>query len=160
VPKQIKKTTWLGIALLGLALAPIFALSLMSMMDKRPDSLGVRDGQLQPCPDKPNCVHSQSGDSRHAMDPLPFSGSPEDAMRRLKQVIADVPRARIVSGDGRYLHAEFDSFLFRFTDDVEFLIDDENSVIHFRSASRIGYSDLGANRRRMEKIRDAFAAAQ
>lgn len=73
-------------------------------------------------------------------------------MERLKSIVAGMPRAKVVSSTDRYLHAEFTSALFRFVDDVEFLIDPDAKQIHFRSASRVGYSDLGANRRRMEAI--------
>jgi len=59
-----------------------------------------------------------------------------------------------------YLHVEFRSTLFRFVDDVEFVIDEPQGLIHIRSASRVGYSDLGANRKRMEKIRLAFQQRQ
>lgn len=71
-----------------------------------------------------------------------------------------MPRTRIVKEDGVYLHAEVRSFLFRFVDDLEFLIDTEQSLIHMRSASRTGYSDLGVNRRRVEHVRKAFAGLE
>lgn len=87
------------------------------------------------------------------MTPWPFQGSPQEAMDRLKGIVGAMPRARIVEAADNYLHAEFTSALFRFVDDVEFLIDPAAHVIHFRSASRVGYSDLGANRRRMEELR-------
>lgn len=74
----------------------------------------------------------------------------------LKGIVANLPRAKLVEEDETYLHYEFTSLLLRFVDDVEFVFDDETKTIHFRSASRTGYSDLGVNRRRMEEIR-AFA---
>ena len=67
--------------------------------------------------------------------------------------MADLPRAKLVEEDEDYLHYEFTSLLLRFVDDVEFVFDDATRTIHFRSASRTGYSDLGVNRRRMEEIR-------
>jgi uncharacterized protein (DUF1499 family) len=79
-----------------------------------------------------------------------------EALARLKQVLLNEPRTSIVKEEGDYLHAEARSFLFRFVDDVEFLLDADQQVIHVRSASRIGYSDLGVNRRRIERIRSAF----
>ena len=68
-------------------------------------------------------------------------------------------RAKIITDEGDYLYAEFTSLIFRFVDDVEFSFDDGNKLIHFRSASRLGYSDLGANRKRMEEIRKGFEGA-
>lgn len=107
------------------------------------------------CPDSPNCVSTltPSQDSRHAIAPYRFSRTKSDAKALLKTVIASLPRTRLVEEDETYLHYEFTSLLLRFVDDVEFLFDDETKAIHFRSASRIGYGDLGVNRRRMEDIR-------
>jgi uncharacterized protein (DUF1499 family) len=110
---------------------------------------------LSPCPDSPNCVStlSPSQDSRHTIAPYRFSRTKSDAKALLKTVIAGLPRTRLVEEDETYLHYEFTSLLLRFVDDVEFLFDDEAKAIHFRSASRTGYGDLGVNRRRMEDIR-------
>jgi uncharacterized protein (DUF1499 family) len=125
----------------------------------RPVNLGVRDGKLAPCPASPNCVSSQGADRDHAVAPLRFAGSPGDAMDRIKGLVNGMPRARIVSETTVYLHAEFTSALFRFVDDVEFLIDEPGGTVHVRSASRIGSSDLGVNRKRVEAIRQAWNAA-
>jgi len=119
---------------------------------------GVRDGRLAPCPDSPNCVSSQSNDPDHYIEPLRFSGTPEEALSRLRKVVGSMKRARIVESGSTFLHAEFRSLIFRFVDDVEFYIELEGSLIHVRSASRVGYSDLGANRRRVERIRQLYNA--
>jgi len=71
----------------------------------------------------------------------------------LKATVAGLPRTKLIEDDDTYLHYECTSLLLRFVDDVEFVFDDEAKLIHFRSASRIGYGDLGVNRRRMEHIR-------
>ncbi len=148
---------WILVAIPAAAVAlPILAFAMLSFFSRRPANLGAVDGRLAPCPASPNCVATQSGQGEQRMAPLPFHGSPAEAMKRLKQIIQGMPRTRIVTADESYLHAEFVSALFRFVDDVEFLIDPEEGVIQFRSASRVGYSDLGANRRRMEAIQRAF----
>lgn len=90
------------------------------------------------------------------MPPIPFGGSADEAMQRLKALVAEMPRSRIVTMEDDYLHVEFRSAVFRFVDDVEFLVDPHDKLIHFRSASRAGYSDFGVNRRRMQQIREAF----
>ena len=115
--------------------------------------LGVRNGQLDSCPDRPNCVSTRATDAGHQIAPIRLSDSPQDALRRIEAVVRAMPRARIVSSEGDYLHAEFRSLLLGFVDDVEFQIDEAAGYIHFRSASRVGHSDLGTNRRRMEQIR-------
>jgi len=114
---------------------------------------------LAPCPSSPNCVSSLATDASHHVDPIPFTGNPAEAMRRLRAVIEAMPRTRIVSASDTALRAEFTSRLFRFVDDVDCIVDPAASAIQIRSASRVGYSDLGANRKRVEAIRTAFASA-
>jgi hypothetical protein len=58
-----------------------------------------------------------------------------------------------------YARYEFATPLLRDVDDVEFLLDAGERVIHVRSASRVGHADLGANRNRIERIREQFSAA-
>jgi uncharacterized protein (DUF1499 family) len=135
----------------------VVTLALLSVLARRPDNLGARDGKLAPCPGSPNCVCSQAEDAAHHVEPLGFEGEPEEAFARLKEVLASWPRTRIVTATDRYVHAECRSLLFRFVDDVEFLLDGPGRVIHVRSASRAGRSDFGVNRRRVEAIREAFA---
>jgi uncharacterized protein (DUF1499 family) len=122
----------------------------------RPLNLGITDGKLSPCPDSPNCVSSQSSDKRHFIEPLRYEGTEQEAMQRLIDVIQGMKRCRIITIEDRYIHAEFTSAFFRFVDDVEFYFDSEAKIIDMRSASRIGYSDFGVNRQRMEKIRSLF----
>ncbi len=117
----------------------------------------VAAGRLRACPASPNCVSSQAADAAHRVEPIAFDGDPAAALDRLRRAVLSLPRARIVRADQSYLHAEFTSLFFRFVDDVELLIDPTRRLIQVRSASRVGYSDLGANRRRVEAIRRAFA---
>jgi uncharacterized protein (DUF1499 family) len=131
-------------------------MTILSATSRRPENLGVHEGKLAPCPNTPNCVSSQAEDDAHRMAPIPFDGDPDEALARLQAVLDSQPRTSIVSADGDYIHAESVSLLFRFVDDVEFLVDPEAKVIHFRSASRAGRSDLGVNRKRMEEIRKDF----
>jgi uncharacterized protein (DUF1499 family) len=133
-------------------------MAILSALGRRPEGLGVRDGRLAACPESPNCVCSQDDDARHAIEPIRFDGSPEEAWARLQEVLAAWPRTRIVRTTQDYLHAECWSLIFRFVDDVEFQLDAAAKVIHVRSASRVGRSDMGVNRRRVEDIRKAFAA--
>jgi len=115
--------------------------------------------RLKPCPDSPNCASSLSSDPRHRVAPIVYTGSPAGARERLLGVIRSMPRARIRSHEGPCLHVEFTSAVFAFVDDVEFFIDEAEKLIHVRSASRVGYWDLGANRRRVEEIRRMMTRA-
>lgn len=120
-----------------------------------PDNLGLRDGRLAPCPSSPNCVSSQAS-GEHFIEPLALKGSPASTQQLLKQVLVSEPRMTLVQEQEGYLRAEYTSRLMRFVDDLEFVIDD--NAVHLRSASRLGYSDLGANRKRIEHLRQQLAA--
>lgn len=143
---------WIGLV----ALVPIVFFYAMSFLARRPGNLGVKDGKLAPCPASPNCVSTQADDPQHRIDPIHYTGTLADARARLKQALAALPRTTIVTETADYLHVECTSLIFRFVDDVEFWIDEPNQTIHFRSASRVGHSDLGVNRTRMEAIRAGF----
>lgn len=124
-----------------------------------PGNLGIHDGQLSPCPSSPNCVCSQAVDPDHAIAAIPLSANRQRQWKALQQILDQQPRATLVTVSDDYLHAEFRSLVFRFVDDVEFLIDANAQVIHLRSASRTGYSDLGVNRARVEHLRQALEQA-
>jgi uncharacterized protein (DUF1499 family) len=111
--------------------------------------------RLAPCPDSPNCVSSLVQHGRQAIAPLLMRRSPDQSLECLKTIVGSMKRARIVTVNEDFLHAEFSSLL-GFVDDVAFEIDRPQNVIHLRSASRLGYWDLGVNRRRLERIRAAF----
>ncbi len=108
------------------------------------------------CPDAPKCVSSQSGDPRHFIEPFTFNDLPEEAMSRLKSSLLNEKRVKIIIEQPTYLRAEVRSLIFRFVDDVEFTLLPEQGLIHIRSSARIGYSDFGVNRRRIERIRQLF----
>ena len=127
----------------------------LSCAGSRPDNLGIADGRLAKCPDSPNCVNSQAADEKHSVAPFTYDGSREEAFDRLKQAVSGLKRTQIVEERDDYLRIECTSALFRFVDDVEFYFPEEN-VIHVRSASRLGYSDLGVNRKRVETLRELF----
>jgi uncharacterized protein (DUF1499 family) len=123
-----------------------------------PGNLGVRDGRLMPCPQSPNCVSSMEERERAKIVPFNYSVGRAHAEAALKEIVLAERGATIVrDGDG-YLYAEFRSAVFRFVDDVEFYLPPERRQVEVRSASRLGYWDLGANRRRLERLREMFVA--
>ena len=122
-----------------------------------PTDIGVRNGQLAPCPDSPNCVCSQDDRTQHHVAPIAYTGQMANAIKTMKQVIMGMPGSHIVAEKHEYIHAEFKSRIMGFIDDVEFYFPGD-SIIHVRSASRVGYSDLGVNRKRIKTIRQIFAA--
>ena len=152
-----KRSKRIVISLAVVIVLIVGALAMMSLFSGKPSNLGVTNGRLADCPSSPNCVSTQAGDAEHRMEPIPFTGSSDEAMQRIKTLVAEMPRTKIVTVADNYLHVEFRSAFFRFVDDVEFRVDSETQIIHFRSASRVGDSDFGVNRDRMEQIRKAFS---
>jgi uncharacterized protein (DUF1499 family) len=136
---------WLAMGVLGCAGTP-------------PDGLGVRGAQLAPCPASPNCVCSDARDAAHAVAPLALAAPAERAFELAIEAVAALPRTTIMSRTQDYVHAECRSALFGFVDDLELHLRPESGQIAIRSASRMGYSDLGVNRRRVERLRAALAA--
>lgn len=125
----------------------------------KPKDLGVDNGQLKPCPSSPNCVSTQADTSNdeHYMVPIDYEGPREEAKEKLMTVIDEMPRTKVITNQDNYMHVTFTTLIFRFVDDVEFYLPADQNAIHFRSASRLGYSDLGANRRRMNQVKEKFA---
>jgi len=138
-----------GQGIIFLAMAGI----LFSAGGCKKNNIGLYDGRLKPCPNSPNCVSSYASDESHYVEPLGCTGTLNEARQAVLSVLHSMKRTRVVTETGDYVHAEFTSMIFRFVDDVEFYFEKEEPVIHVRSASRVGYSDLGANRKRVEDIR-------
>ena len=132
----------------------IFGTFLSACAGRSANHLGVSDGRLAACPRSPNCVSSQAEDEAHRITPLVFEDTPTMAFVRLKQVLDGRGDITIIEERPGYLRVEFRTLLF--VDDGEFLLDTEQRLIQVRSASRLGYSDLGKNHRRLEEIRQSF----
>ncbi len=109
--------------------------------------------KLPPCRDSPNCVSSQAQDAKHFIEPFKISGSPEKAWKALKEALSSQSRMVITHETDDTLHAEATSLVFRFVDDINVILDANHKLIHIRSASRIGHSDFGVNRKRIEALR-------
>lgn len=149
-----------GVALVILAAALVGAGRAGLFAGAPPVGLGVVNGRLAPPSQTPNSVSSQAGlypghpqGTYASMEPLQFSGDASVAMQRLAGVVRGLERTLISAQTDDYLLAETRSRWMGFRDDVEFWLDRPASVIHFRSASRLGSEDLGVNRARMETIR-------
>jgi uncharacterized protein (DUF1499 family) len=118
--------------------------------------LGVSNGHLTDCPASQNCVLSVGADAKHAIDPITYHVDRNKARETLLKVLTVVPRTSVIEQTDNYIHATSKSRIFKFVDDVEFYFPPNENVIHVRSASRVGESDLGVNRRRVEQIRLAL----
>ena len=122
----------------------------------RPEFQSQLEKRLGNCPTRPNCVSSEAVDASHYIEPFSLNSEPDVAWSALQQVMADLPRTTIVTSTPDYLHAENRSRIWRFVDDVEFMLKPLKGTIMVRSASRLGYSDMGVNRRRIESIRETL----
>ncbi|MEO0732406.1 MAG: DUF1499 domain-containing protein, partial [Bacteroidota bacterium] len=119
-------------------------------------SPNIMPNELQPCPASPNCVSTQTDQPDKKRDPIVYTGSLTEAKAKLMGIVDGMPRTKLQREDGNYLHYTFKTSPIPFTDDVEFVFDEEAKVVHYRSASRVGHSDLGVNSKRMAKIVKAF----
>lgn len=121
----------------------------------RPDNLGVNQGRLAICPNSPNCVSTQAVREQQRVEPLAFATDDLQKLTSAANEVAEaMPRWRFVTKDPNYWHIECTSLICRYIDDLEIWFDAESRLIHARSASRVGYSDLGVNRKRVEAFFD------
>jgi uncharacterized protein (DUF1499 family) len=141
-----------------LAVAVLTSLALLACAGKAPPDVGVAGSRLAPCPDSPNCVSSDAADEEHAIAPFALAKPALKAWRAAVDAVAALPRVRIVVERVGYLHAECRSAVFGFVDDLELQLRAGDGVIAVRSASRLGHSDLGVNRRRVEALRAELVA--
>ena len=130
-----------------------------------PTDLGVRNGRLKPPSNTDNSVTSQASlypdhPQRRSAEiaPLALRGSGSETIAKLAAVVAGMDGGRVVRADADYLYAQYTTKLMGFVDDVEFWFDPKTGVVEVRSASRVGSSDLGVNRQRIEEIRRRLAA--
>ena len=119
----------------------------------RPDDLGVTEGRLAPCPSSPNCVSSSASDDEHAIEGFYLSSAPAQAWEAAVNAVAQLPGTEIIEQSEDYLYAESTTKLMRYVDDLELQLRPEEKMIAVRSASRVGHSDMGANRERVEALR-------
>ena len=110
--------------------------------------------RLKPCPASPNCVCSDDDGMLHNIAPLKVSEDIASTWQTLVEILQQDKQFTVLTNDtNRYLRGEARTSILRFVDDVEFQARPDEGVIAMRSASRLGFSDLGANRRRMERLR-------
>ena len=157
---------WLVIVILMLVLAAIAAGQLGALKGMAPADLGVNDGRLKPPSLTENSVTSQAAlypdhpQRQYAtISPLELRGDAAATIAKIKTIVQGTPGAEVVQSDAGYLYARYTSALMKYVDDVEFWFDAANNVVQVRSASRIGKSDLGVNRKRIEAVRTALASS-
>ena len=128
---------------------------LLSSLSKRPTNLGILNGRLAPAPSSPTAVSTFASlnDEQHYIAPISSSKSRVKDKETIKALLATWPRTQLITETQNYLHYECTSLVFRFVDDLEIYIDETTNLIHFRSASRVGHSDFGLNRKRVNHLK-------
>jgi len=140
---------------LFLLLSTLFLANTISCGGAVPDTLGVQPaGGLAPCPDSPNCVSSLDDREGHNVEPIQLGGDVVTNWQELRQAVEALPGTVVVIHDDRYLHAESTSSMMRYVDDLELLLDRATGRVDVRSASRVGYGDMGVNAARVQLLRD------
>ena len=132
------------------------AISMALQNSRIPSNIGVKQGVLAPLPSSPNAVSSQTDDPEKRVDPFPFKGSLAETKDAIKQALSAYGDIEIKEEGPDYIHAVSTTARMKYNDDLEFYFDQENRLVHFRSASRVGYSDMGLNRERYEKLLELY----
>jgi uncharacterized protein (DUF1499 family) len=127
------------------------------LQNKKPPSLGLNNGYLSELPTTPNAVSTQTNIADKKVAPLPFKSDMESTMSALVSAIHLHGSAKIITQNKNYLYAVFTSKRLKFNDDVEFYLDQKNQLVHFRSASRAGKSDLGVNKKRYLALAELYS---
>ncbi|MEA1888885.1 MAG: DUF1499 domain-containing protein [Pseudomonadota bacterium] len=126
----------------------------LSLTSKAPD-MSLVNGALRPCPATPNCVSSEANDESKSIAAFTFESSADQAWQKLQHAIEE-SGGIITHADETYLQAGYTTRIFHFVDDMEFRLVSDEKKIHVRSGSRVGKSDLGVNRKNVEKVRRLF----
>ena len=153
---------FIGIAIVLLVLVLAYVVRLIYLVQNTPAAAGFGTGSaITACPTtKPNCVSTLNTENGFKASPITFTGDTASAFAKLKAAIQTEPNSEFVFENAQQIDVTFKTALFGFRDDASFAINLPANQIEFRSQSRVGYSDLGVNRKRMERIRAAFAASE
>lgn len=151
---------WFLVLILILVILAILAGQLGMFKGVAPNDLGVAEGRLKLPADTPNSVSSQAdlypNHPQHSyarIEPLPSVGDSKSTLERIKAIIESMPGSEVITYQEHYLYVQFTTRVMKFVDDAEFWFDPQSNVVQVRSASRLGKSDLGVNRKRIEWIR-------
>jgi len=141
--------------LIGIVLVSGVLLLAIKLMPKGQAQTGLVAGQLRLCPNTPNCVCSEDESSSAYIALLVFNDTAANAWLRARQALI-ASGGRIQTQESQYISASFTTKWLGFVDDVELRMDADNHLIHIRSASRLGRSDFGMNKKHLERLRLLF----
>lgn len=135
--------------IVGLVVFVMIAFFLLGKKSQKGSPPGLVGGKLTACSGKPNCVNSED----RTPNKFKIDALNTNSLDAVKTAIESMG-GKVTSSDDGYVSAEFTSGIYKFVDDVEVRLDGEH--VQIRSASRVGYSDRGVNRARVEDIRNAL----
>jgi uncharacterized protein (DUF1499 family) len=141
------------ISLIIIVFVILFILKLFIQNIKKPTHLGHVQSQLAAMPTKPNAVSSQTNNNDMRVEPLEYKSTTNETMKSIKSVLKVMGKNEVIKEENHYLYVVFTTGILHFHDDVEVLLDEQHKIVHFRSQSRAGYSDLGVNRKRYEAFK-------
>lgn len=139
-----------------LAIVLVMVLNLVIGNMRTPKNLGVKDGKLAELPNKPNAISTQTDNKEFYVEPFPFKENLEKSKVAVLKAVEKYGDSEIVEKEANYIRVVFTTSKMRYHDDAEFYFDEEEKVVHFRSASRVGYSDMGLNKERYNKLYDYY----
>jgi uncharacterized protein (DUF1499 family) len=117
-----------------------------------PETTGLTtQGRLHPCLPSPNCVCCCHNDPTHYIAPLSYTS--DESLNQIQAFLSAHYTTQVIQRTPDYLHVVVTTPLMHYKDDLEFAVDRQKKTIRVRSASRIGYSDGGINRARIEALR-------
>ncbi|MEX0623780.1 DUF1499 domain-containing protein [Saccharospirillum sp.] len=143
-----------------LAVLIVLAFVMIYVQNSRAPTLGHSQGRLKPLSSKPNAVSTQAEDVAKRVAPWPFKADQEKTMAAILATVKGYGGAEVISQEADYLYVVFTTEQMKFHDDAEFYLDADAREVHFRSASRAGYSDRGLNRQRHERLTALYKEAQ
>lgn len=134
----------------------VIAIYMLVKNNSMPENLGINNGRLAKLSNKPNAVSSQTNEKDKRVEALKFKGNLENSKNEIYKAIENYGNAKTVRNEKNYLYVIFTTGKMKYHDDVEFYFDEREKLIQFRSSSRVGYSDLGLNRERYNKLKEFY----
>jgi uncharacterized protein (DUF1499 family) len=134
----------------------VIAIYMLVKNNSMPKNLGINNGRLAKLSNKPNAVSSQTDEKDKRVEALKFKGNLENSKNEIYKAIENYGNAKTVRNEKNYLYVIFTTGKMKYHDDVEFYFDESEKLIHFRSSSRVGYSDLGLNRERYNELKEFY----
>ncbi len=117
-----------------------------------PSDIGLKNGRFSELKNSDNGVSTQTIQESKKVEALVFYGDINETKKVIFQALELCGDYEIKKETENYMHLVFVSDRMKFKDDLEIYIDEMENLIHYRSQSRLGYSDMGVNLERYNKI--------